>query len=56
MTLMKAFDPLQMLTTVFYASYSCDSKAGFSTSLVQSLASHDPSEILLLKKHFLTLS
>ncbi len=38
----------------FYVIYSCDDKAVFSASLLQSSVSRDPSEIILfmLKKHF----
>jgi len=41
---MKFFDPLQMLTTINFATIY--GKAEFSASLLQSVVSHDPSEII----------
>ncbi len=46
---------LQFKINVFYLNifsnviYSCDGKAGFSASLLQSSVSHDPSEIIQIK-------
>ncbi len=39
----------------FSAIYSCDEKAEFLASLLQSSVSQDPSEIILLLKHVLLL-